>query len=213
MSKNRDPNEFYEMYYKIQPFTIVSGERLFGLYNAIMDAIERGIPGEVVECGAARGGSAALLGLTLKSLGFPRDLWVCDTFEGIPAPTADDPEEAQQLTGAFRGDLLEIQELFNDLGILPHSHFVKGLFQDTLPGLDLDKISVLHLDGDWYESTKCGLECLYDKVSSGGIIQIDDYGHWEGCRKAAEEFFFKRSFMPKLTFLDYTGVQFVKETV
>jgi hypothetical protein len=211
MTKDRDPHEFYQLYYMIQPYTMVSGERLWGLYNAVMSAVENEVLGDIVECGAARGGSAALMGLTLKALGFPRDLWVCDTFEGIPAPTADDPDEAKQYTGAFRGDLVEVQELFKQLGILDHCHLVKGLFQDTLPSLEVEKISVLHLDGDWYESTKCGLECLYDRVSPGGFIQIDDYGHWAGCRKAVEDFFFKRAFVPDLRVLDYTGVQFMKE--
>lgn len=206
----RDPHDFYRLYYMIQPYTMVSGERLFGLYNAVLSVVEKGIPGDIVECGTAHGGSAALMGLVLESLGFPRELWVCDTFEGIPAATADDPPEAMAYTGQFRGDIEDVQELFRQLGILDHCHLIKGLFQDTLPTLGAERIAVLHLDGDWYESTKCGLECLYDKVSPGGFIQIDDYGHWAGCQKAATEFFLRRSFMPDLKYLDYTGVQFVK---
>ena len=210
MKEDHDYQEFYGLYSLIYEYTMVSTERLWGLYNAVMSAIENEVLGDIVECGAARGGSAALMGLVLKGMGSDKTLWVCDTFEGIPAATADDPPEAMAYTGQLRGDIEDVESLFSQLGIMGNCKLAKGLFQDTLPTLGVGAISVLHLDGDWYESTKCGLECLYDKVSPGGFIQIDDYGHWAGCQKAAKEFFFRRAFMPDLKFLDYTGVQFIK---
>lgn len=202
---------FYQLYTTVFDYTILSTDRLRGLYRAVMTAIEKNIPGDVVECGAARGGSAALMGLTLKALGANRTLWVCDTFEGIPQATADDPAEAQAYTGQFRGEIEDVESLFSVLGIMENCKLAKGLFQETLPSLGIGAISVLHLDGDWYESTKCGLENLYDKVVPGGFIQIDDYGHWAGCRKAVDEFFQGRGLNPVFTVLDYTGVQFRKE--
>jgi predicted O-methyltransferase YrrM len=174
--------------------------------------VERDIPGDVVECGTARGGSAALMGLTLERLGAPRTLWVFDTFEGIPPPTADDPDEeiARLYTGSFRGDRAEVEALFGRLGILARTRLVKGLFQDTVPAAAVGAIAVLHLDGDWYESVKVCLDHLYDRVSPGGVIQIDDYGHWEGARKAVDEFMSRRAIAAPLRYVDYTGRQFVK---
>lgn len=201
--------DFHRLYYMIADKTLLSGERLYGLFKAIVAVEKEGIPGEVMECGAAAGGSAALMGLTLKSLGSDRLLWVLDTFEGIPAPTADDPAGAEQYTGAFKGSLEDVGNLFNELGI--KGLMLKGMFQDTLSAIKVGHLAVLHLDGDWYESTKCCLENLYDRVSPGGFIQIDDYGHWEGCRKAVNEFFESRGLSPELEWLDYTGVQFRKE--
>jgi macrocin-O-methyltransferase TylF-like protien len=203
--------DFPSIFERIAPYTMIGESRLYGLYHAVRTVIENEIPGDIVECGVARGGSAALLALALKGLGSDRVLWVCDTFEGIPAATEDDPPEAQQYTGQLRGDYEDVKRLFRDLGILDNCILVKGLFQDTLPTLKIKEIALLHLDGDWYESTKSGMESLYDKVSPGGIIQIDDYGHWAGCRKAVDEFFHLRSIYPSLIPLDYTGVQFHKE--
>lgn len=92
------------------------------------------IPGDVVECGAARGGSAALIGLTLNRLHARRRLWVFDTFEGLPPPTLDVPdfEIAKLYTGECRGELDEVAALFERFGILSNTRFVKGLFQETL---------------------------------------------------------------------------------
>lgn len=210
MRKHHDEGHFYELYSLVHDYTMLGTDRIRGLYDAVMTAVEQKIPGDIVECGAARGGSAALMGLTLNDAKSDKRLWVCDTFEGIPEATGDDPPEALAYTGQFKGSVEEVEHLFIRLGIADNARLVKGLFQDTLPTLSVDQIAVLHLDGDWYESTKCGLECLYDKVVPGGIIQIDDYGHWAGCRKAYNDFFFKRNFIPILTSLDYTGVQFVK---
>lgn len=213
MRKNHDEQHFYEFYSLIHGHTMLGTDRLRGLYDAVMTAVEQNIPGDIVECGVARGGSAALMGLVLKGLKANRNLWVCDTFEGIPPATADDPPEAMAYTGQFVGSLEEVEELFKNLNITGNTKFIKGMFQDTLPYLTdygCGDIAVLHLDGDWYESTKVCLKYLYDKVVPGGIIQIDDYGHWAGCRKAFDEFCHSRSLYPSLTQLDYTGVQFTK---
>jgi Macrocin-O-methyltransferase (TylF) len=194
----------------VAPYTMLDEPRLRGLYEAVCSAVEANIPGDVVECGTARGGSAALMGLALDLLRAGRVLWVFDTFEGIPAATGDDPPDAMQFTGQFKGEYEQVKGLFREFGILDNSRLIKGLFQNTLHRLGAGEIAVLHLDGDWYESTKCGLEALYDKVAPGGFIQIDDYGHWAGCRKAVDEFFQARGLQPELTWLDYTGVQFKK---
>ena len=130
----------------------------------------------------------------------------------MPAPSKGDPdyELAKLREGECRGAYKEIIGLINQLGIQENTHLVKGLFQETLPQAEVMKIAVLHVDGDWYESTKTCLDHLYDKVTPGGIIQIDDYGHWAGARKALHEFFESREIQPNLKYLDYTGRQFTK---
>jgi len=192
--------EFARLYRSIRPYTVSSNARLRGLYRAVRHVVTENILGDIVECGAGRGGSAALLGLTLKQLDAQRTLWVFDTFEGLPPPTLDDPdfEMAKRYTGACRGDLDEVVALFERLGIF------------ALPASGVEKIGVLHIDGDWYESVKVCLEHLYDRVTSGGIIQIDDYGHWAGARKAVDEFLRQHPSQIVLQELDYTGRQFVK---
>ena len=210
MRKHHDEGHFYELYSLVHDYTMLGTDRIRGLYDAVMTAVEQKIPGDIVECGAARGGSAALMGLTLNDAKSDKRLWVCDTFEGIPEATGDDPPEALAYTGQFKGSVEEVEHLFTRLEIMESARLVKGMFQDTLLDLPVEQIAVLHLDGDWYASTKCGLESLYDKVVPGGFIQIDDYGHWPGCQKAVHEFFASRGINPLLDYLDYTGRQFRK---
>jgi hypothetical protein len=207
------PSEFSQHYRQIRKLTMCSNARLRGLHSAVKSVVARNIPGDIVECGTARGGSVALMGLTLKQLGEDgRTLWGFDTFEGLPPPTADDPdyEIAHLHTGTCLGALEEVSASFASLGILDRAKLVKGLFQETLPTAPIEEIAVLHIDGDWYESVKTCLEQLYDKVADGGVIQIDDYGFWQGARKAVDEFFARRSITAELKRLDYSGRQFIK---
>lgn len=203
---------FAQAYRAVRPYTMCGNARLRGLFRAVQHVVVREIPGDLVECGAARGGSAALMGLALKRLGGRKTLWVFDTFEGIPPPGEGNPDRdvGQEYAGRFRGELHDVQALFRRLGILEESRLIKGLFQETLPASPVGPIAVLHLDCDWYESVTCCLEQCYDRVSRGGIVQIDDYGHWAGARKAVEEFFRRRSLHPPLRRLDYSGRQFLK---
>jgi hypothetical protein len=211
--RNSFASDAYARAYKtVRPYTMSGDARLRGLYAAIQHVRAHRVPGAVVECGTARGGSAALLGLAVRESGERRRLWVFDTFEGIPPPTTQDPdyEIAAAYTGDFRGELAEVRDLFERLQILDDATFVKGRFEDTVAGSDTGPIAVLHLDGDWYESVKVCLDHLYDRVSPNGVIQIDDYGHWEGARKAVDEFFAARGIAIELRYLDYTGRQMVK---
>jgi SAM-dependent methyltransferase len=206
------PGEFGRLYREVSPYSMMSHARLKGIYDGICNVLQRGVPGDFVECGTARGGCAALMGLTSQARQAARNIWVFDTFEGLPPPSPDDPEYeyAKSKVGTCRGDLEEVQGLLRRLGLLERTRLVKGLFQDTVPMTDVGQIALLHLDGDWYESTRVCLEHLYDKVAPGGIIQIDDYGHWAGARKALHEFFEARKIHVELSYLDYTGRQFVK---
>jgi len=206
------PSEFSSLYRRIRTRTMCSNARLRGLYHGVRDVVKNEIPGDLVECGTALGGSAALMALTLRQLEARRTLWVFDTFEGLPAPTRADPdfEVANLYAGSCVGTLEEVQSLFTQLQVRDRVQFVKGLFQDTLPAVGISQIAVLHIDGDWYESVKTCLDHLYDKVAPGGIIQFDDYGYWEGARKAVDEFLEARGIRASLKKLDYSGRFLVK---
>lgn len=204
------PSEFSGLYRQVRPLTMCSAARLRGLYDAVQTVHRERIPGDIVECGVARGGSAAMMALTMKRLSMSRRLWLFDTFEGLPAPSKDDPdyEIAKNYEGTCKGTLEDVSGSFKRLGL--DAKPVKGLFQDTLALAKVKEIAVLHIDGDWYESTKTVLVHLYDRVAPGGVIQLDDYGYWKGSAKAVEEFFAKRRLAPRLKRLDYSGRQFIK---
>jgi hypothetical protein len=206
------PSEFNRLFVKVRPLTMVSYSRLRGLQRAVKHIVKHDIAGDIVECGVARGGSAAVLGLTLQRLGAKRALWLFDTFHGLPRPSQNDPdfEIADLYTGKCLGSVQDVSESLASLGIRENLHLVPGLFQDTLPQVNIPSIAVLHVDGDWYDSVKTCLECFYDKVSAGGIIQFDDYAHWAGARKAVDEFFAKRGIHPVLRKLDFAGRQMIK---
>ena len=201
------PGTFAALYPTVRPFSMCSDARLRSLYRAVRHVVRRHIAGDLVECGAARGGSALLLALAAARLGEPRRTWVFDTFAGLPAPSPGDPDfaEAQRYVGTCRGELADVEALFAGAGLREQAVLVKGLFQDTLPATPIPRIAVLHLDGDWYDSVRVCLERLYDAVAPGGVIQIDDYGHWAGARKAVDEFFRRRGIPPRLRYVDYTG--------
>ncbi len=205
---------FARDYRGIRPYTMCGAARLRGLYRAVERIVREDIPGGLVECGTARGGSAALMGLALRRLHADRALWVFDTFDGLPPPTeADgDPEITEPYTGRCRSSLGEVSALFGRLGVGARAHLVRGLFRETLPTADTGPIALLHIDCDWYESVKACLEHLYDRVSPGGLVHIDDYGHWAGARKAVDEFRHRRAIRVPLRRLDYTGRQLIKPT-
>jgi hypothetical protein len=203
---------FSRAYRTVRPFTMSGPARLRALYEAVEHVCAAGIPGNIMECGAARGGSSALLGIALRNTASSRTLWVLDTFEGIPAPTSADPDQeiAAHYTGSFCGNMEDVASLLDRVGILPKAHLIKGRFEETVPQIDPGPLAVLHIDGDWYGSVRVCLEYLYDRVVPGGIIQFDDYGHWQGARKAVDEFLAVREISQPLRYIDYTGRQLIK---
>lgn len=207
------PRNFAQKYRTIRPYTICSYPRLRMLYQTVEIIVEKNIEGDVVECGTFRGGSAALMGLTLNHLNSKRKLWLFDTFEGMPEPSPADPAFARHWTGMFRADLSEVKKLLKQCNTLERCRIFKGLFQDTLHQAEIQKISILHIDCDWYESVKFCLEQLYDLVSVGGIIQFDDYGDLIGARRAVHEFLHSRSLPVDLRYIDFSGRQFVKPEI
>ena len=188
--------------------TYLSGARLLALEAHLRAVHRHNVPGAIVECGVAAGGSAALIGLWLRQRQSGRPLVLFDTFAGLPAPNANDPDYADAVAWAGKcvGTRADVTALFERQGVdLTHVVFVEGMFQDTIPRHAPPSIALLHLDGDWYDSTKHCIENLWPRVSPGGRVQIDDYGCWQGCRKAVDEF---RATNPgvRLRWIDDQGV-------
>jgi hypothetical protein len=184
-------------------YTMTSSRRGRSLYRLAADVDRRGVPGAVVDCGVWNGGSTALL-----SAGAPgREVWAFDSFEGLPPPGPLDGEESTEWSGKLQGSEARVREAVARHGRASRLVVRKGWFEDTLPEAvdQIGPIAVLHCDGDWYASVRLTLEAFYPKVSSGGYIVIDDYGHWPGASRAADEFRRDRGDEAPLVKVDYTG--------
>ena len=207
--------------------TACSAERIVGLMDAVKYVSVNNIPGAIVECGVWRGGSVmaaayALIGLQQTS----RDLYLFDTFEGMSEPTEKDimfdgQSAADILRNSERKEGVDSYWCFESQESVARNvastgypreqlHLVKGKVEDTIPKHAPEQIALLRLDKDWYESTAHELFHLYPRVSPNGIVIIDDYGHWQGARRAVDEYFAKQSFKPLLNRQDYTGRLLVK---
>lgn len=219
-SFDADTAEFERIYRVIKPYTMVGRPRLFALYCNALQICRENIPGDFVECGACRGGSAALLAYVAKTHSrVPRKVYACDTFEGMPEPGAADCHKGMDAAqcgfpaGSLRAPIeTGLSEVARRAGVADIVTPVKGLFRDTLPGLaaKIGPLSLLHADGDWYDSTMDIFRNLFEKVSAGGYVQIDDYGHWEGCRRAVEDYQKIQGIKFFLEQIDYTGFGFRK---
>ncbi len=174
----------------IKPYTILDSPRLNNLYGATLYLEEEGIDGSFVECGTMNGGSAGLM----ASIGKDRQIWLFDSWQGLPEPTKYDVKLSGEKgnKGRARGSREKVEELLFDKLRLNGGrvHFVEGWFEDTITShIDkVGKIALLHLDCDYYESVKLCLESLYDSIVERGLIIVDDYIDWKGCRKAVDEF-------------------------
>jgi O-methyltransferase len=214
------------LFQSVRNNTMCSIQRLDNMYRLAKSVEEKGLSGAIVECGVWKGGCAGVAASVVKEAGYKRRLHLFDSFEGLPEPTKDDGPEAKSYsggradgklstTGNCVGTQTDVKDvLFNRLSIDPAQvSFHIGWFQDTVPKdhAEVGPISLLRLDGDWYESTLICLKHLYPQVVSGGYVILDDYGHWEGCRKALEEYQkTERLGALSLVKIDYTGVYFVK---
>lgn len=213
------PPEFAQVLQKIRPYTMLSTARLRSLYNLAISVCREDLPGNMVECGVAAGGSSALLAWVIKRYSQrPRTLFCFDTFAGMPAPTEADTHAKTPANATGWGEgtcaapMDSLIDICQQLEVDDIIHPVKGLFKDTLPttSSQIGHIALLHMDGDWYESTRDILDNLYDQVVPQGRIQVDDYGHWEGCKKAIHEFEARRGIKFHMHPIDTTGVWFQK---
>jgi Macrocin-O-methyltransferase (TylF) len=179
--------------------------RFDNIQNCITDILRDGVAGDLIETGAWRGGATIFMRGVLKAYGVTdRLVWVADSFEGLPKPDpVRFPLEAKVQSGpviqkAYHNLTVSIEEVirnFKCYGLLDGQvKFLKGWFKDTLPTAPIKALSLLRLDGDFYESTRDALIHLYDRVSVGGYIIVDDYGEdtWTYCRRAVDEFRMER---------------------
>lgn len=187
-------------------FTLLSYTKMQALFEIASKAAM--LDGDIVECGSYNGGSGAIMARASQ-----KKIWMFDSFEGLPPPTKEDGEStiARYYRGWDRGSVEKVHRAFSMLGISDQNYIcIKGWFQDTLPRSSITKIALLHIDADWYESVRFVLEQLYEKVQPGGYVVVDDYGHWEGCKKAIDEFIALRPQGVNLVPIDHEAVYFRK---
>jgi hypothetical protein len=216
---------FVRAFERCRPFTMTSPERMYALWQAVRYVHRAGIPGDYVECGVWRGGSSMLAALSFAEAGdSTRKLWLYDTYAGMSEPTdrdrafdADEPvsedweerKASADPTLAY-ASLEEVRRNMLAVGVdADRVEFVVGKVEDTLPARAPASIGLLRLDTDWYESTRHELEHLYPRLSPGGVLIVDDYGHWAGAREAVDEYFADGE-APLMTRIDYTGRLAVK---
>jgi len=209
-----------EIFNKVKPYTMTSPERVIGLCDAVRYVVANGVEGAIVECGVWRGGSSMAAALMLSGLGAAnRDLYLFDTFEGMSEPgeldrrASDAAGAAELLAASTKGDKVwayspidEVRKNLASTGYpLERISFVQGKVEDTIPGHAPDRIALLRLDTDWYESTKHELEHLFPRLVPGGVLIIDDYGAWEGARRAVDEYVAAGRVKILLSRIDETG--------
>lgn len=211
---------------KVAPFTMTSQERIFSLIEAVKYIHKYKIEGDIVECGVWKGGSMLAIAETLKSINdTDRELFLYDTFEGMSEPSAVD----ETFSGEDASELLRQDEAkkgliwaYSTLDTVKQTmalskynpakiNYVVGKVEDTIPAKIPQKIALLRLDTDWYESTKHELIHLFPLLQKGGILIIDDYGFWKGARKAVDEYFEERQFPIFLNRIDDTGRIAIKQ--
>ncbi|MCP4367778.1 MAG: macrocin O-methyltransferase [Deltaproteobacteria bacterium] len=214
-SKDFTRFEKLRLIFAVKPYSGLSYPRLAQIYELAMHIEEKKFDGAFVECGVWNGGSAAIVAELAKH-NRRRHLWLFDSWEGLPEPTEFDISHDGQLgeKGTSFGYEEKVKELLFHKLHLDHTkiQLVKGWFHDTISShkKNIGNIALLHLDCDWYESIKFCLEELYDQVIDGGFIVIDDYGYWQGCKKAVDEFFEKRKLEIDLVWVDDLGIYFQK---
>jgi hypothetical protein len=209
--------------FRVMPYSLVGWRGLEATYDVVDTVISQGIKGSLVECGVARGGSAALIALLTE--GVPdRSLWLFDSYEGLPEPTASDFCEGVSgrhvrplPKGSCLGTYEEVRKmLFSDMRLSSYRiTMVKGWFQDTLAinAANIGAISVLRIDADWYDSVRCCLETLYELVVPSGFVIIDDYGSCFGAQKAVSEFLESRNIAVSLAPDGRGGAHFQKPSL
>jgi O-methyltransferase len=192
--------------------TMIGLRRLDNLEECIVDVLRRDVPGDLVETGVWRGGAAIFMRGVLKAHGDEsRVVWAADSFAGLPRPDADrypaDRGNKYWRSGFLRVSLDEVKANFERYGLLDDRvRFLDGWFRDTLPSAPIERLGVLRLDGDLYESTIVALRALYPKLSVGGYVIVDDWGPFPGCRAAVEEFRAEHGITDELEHVDWSAV-------
>lgn len=179
------------------------------LVAQLISLVDEDVNGSIVECGAWRGGIGILAARVLDALGDKRPIFLCDSFEGLPAPKTIDGPAAQAWSKDVQGPTYfenclasvgEVRNTFESLGLNERINLIEGWFSDSLPrhrGL-IGPISLLRIDADWHASVLVCLDTLYDQISPGGYVVFDDYDTWDGCAVAVHEFLGNRRLSHRL---------------
>lgn len=195
--------------------TMVGRARLENVEHCLDEILADGIPGDLCEAGVWRGGVTIFMRGYLAAHGITdRLVWAADSFEGLPVPSLPQDEGydlSKDKIPILAVSLEEVQDTFRRYELLDDQvRFLKGWFRDTLASAPIEKLALLRLDGDLYESTMDTLDALYDKVSVGGFVVVDDYESWESCKFAVDEFRGHRGVTDKIRRIDWSGVYWRK---
>jgi O-methyltransferase len=214
-------SDFWEIYRRCSPYTGSSIERMYALFKSIEYVVKGAIDGAIVECGVERGGSMMAAAHSLRHFGDEtRHLYLYDTFAGMDRPTDRDvdyrgSQPLQRWQKDQRTDYNEwlyvplerVQANMSSTGYPEEKlHFIKGRVEDTIPGIVPDRIAILRLDTDWYESTYHEMAHMFPLLAERGVLLIDDYGHWRGAREAVNQYLQESGSAILLNRLDQTGV-------
>lgn len=194
-----------EIVQSIEPYTMTSKSNSWAIIQAIKHIKKNNIQGELVECGVYKGGNIILFKIICDELKINKKIFAYDTFSGMSEPSHNDKDlkniDAKYIFEKYKSkndawcfaDLNDVKSNITkfNLDVSKDFYFIKGKVEDTLKVKSNipEKISLLRLDTDFYESTKIELEILYPKLEKGGVLIIDDYGHWKGSKKAVDEYF------------------------
>jgi len=198
--------------------TMIGLRRMDNLRSCVERVLAAGVPGDLIETGVWRGGACIFMRGVLAAHGVTdRTVWVADSFAGLPAPDAGkyaaDARDQHHRYTALAVPMEEVRENFRRYGMLDDQvRFLKGWFRDTLPTAPIERLAVLRLDGDMYESTSDALHALYGKLSKGGFCVVDDYGNIDGCRQAVDDFRAAQGITEPITRIDWTGAYWRKGT-
>ena len=213
-------DEFYVYYNQVKRFTMTTPARLYSLWKSAEYLSKYRIPGDIVECGVWKGGSMMLVAQVLqKHQDTKRNLYLYDTFKGMPKPGKEDINYRgtkamdKWITNSRRGynlwDFAGLDEVRKNMSLTGYPskkiQFIPGLVEDTLKKSQPSEIALLRLDTDLYSSTAVELSRLYPRLVRGGVLIVDDYGHWLGAKKAVDEYFSKNLNPTLLTRVDYSA--------
>lgn len=213
-------DNFKVAYKKCAPYSMTGIERMYAAYKSVEYVLRANIPGDIVECGVWRGGSSMIMAIKLLEEGdMTRKIFMYDTFEGMSEPRLNDKSIfGESAMGIWKSKkrkdindwcLASLEDVKQNMLLtkypLDRINFVKGKVEETIPNLMPGSIAVLRLDTDWFESTYHELRYLFPLLSKGGILILDDYGHWEGAKGATEKYFKEKNIQIFLNRIDYTG--------
>lgn len=195
-----------------QAHTMIGLKRLDNLEWCVEQVLKDEVPGDLIETGVWRGGAAIFLRALLKAHGVDdRRVWLADSFAGLPPPRPDQyPDDTGDRLHVFSELAIsqeQVEANFQRYGLLDDQvRFLKGWFRDTLPTAPVERLAVLRLDGDMYESTMDALASLYPRLSVGGFVIVDDYGPVPGCYRAVQDFRERHHIGDPLVSIDWSAV-------